>query len=81
MHKLQDLLSAEKIDDPPNAVPVKSIFSEELRTLTEKLEELLSKKDSSNYEEMKMKITALIEQFCLANKNKDLVSIDNLIQN
>ncbi|XP_046425922.1 uncharacterized protein LOC124182544 isoform X1 [Neodiprion fabricii] len=72
VQQLRGLLST-KNPEIPDTVMDSSSLSEELHTLADELEKLLSNNDCNDSEEMKSKIVALIGQFCSTNKNNNLV--------
>ncbi|XP_015610441.1 uncharacterized protein LOC107275131 [Cephus cinctus] len=71
INKLRQLLANESAK-PPDVVLVKSLFVEQLQSLADKFENL-SKEDATDYQELKSKITGIIEQFCSISNVNDLV--------
>ncbi|XP_043282915.1 uncharacterized protein [Venturia canescens] len=71
MHQLR-LLSTNDFIKAADITQIQSIVFEQLNNLAEKFSKL-PKEDASNYQEMKSKITSLIEEFCLMKNIKQLV--------
>ncbi|XP_012254035.2 uncharacterized protein LOC105684901 isoform X2 [Athalia rosae] len=74
IHKLRDLLKSMENSDSLKLEPMRLMFSDELHTLGKKLDTLLSKEDYNSFNEMKSRITELIEQFCSTKKKIDLTT-------
>lgn len=73
MHQLR-LWSETDYIQTADIAKVQSIVFQQFNGLAEKFSKL-SKEDAGDYREMKSKITALIEEFCLMKNIKELVCL------